>query len=134
MGYLVWCSLSSEIQDILHPFLYSHCTADNAPKKRTIPIYKLDRRLTFHHWIISFVGHLVEKVEDGLAKRVFNACSVMFKYYSQVPLFLLPFVVIKVLCSQKPDTDVCLHSSQTACNLIGATLPFLLYTCRSLVK
>ena len=94
----VWEKLPESMREVLLPLLSSHYSIGNETQDNySLPIYKSSK--DFSKWISTWSSHLMTKITDKpQILRVFNACKPVIKKDSGCAQFLLPYILVHVIC------------------------------------
>ncbi len=97
-GGRVWQKLPESTREVLVPLLSSHYSVENETlEKFALPIYKHSE--DFSKWISSWSSYLMTKITQAQMLKIFHACKPVIKKDSSCAQFLLPYILVCVICN-----------------------------------
>ena len=102
----VWQKLPESMREVLMPLLSSHYSVGNESQENySLPIYNSSK--DFSKWISTWSSHLTTKITNKpQILQVFNACKPVIKKDSGCAQFLLPYILVHVICyGSKTDRE-----------------------------
>ena len=96
----IWNALTEANREIVEPLLSSMYSRSNSKQAYNIPIYKSGpTTANYQGWISSWCCHLIDTFPPKeTSTEIFVACKAAIKKNGQTAQFLLPYLVMIVIC------------------------------------
>lgn len=109
--------LSDSAREIVHPLISSMYRHNpTAQPKISVPVYGSVLGRTYKDWLVNFTQCLIEHVYDATVKSIFFSCLPALKKDVRTAEFLLPHIVVSVVCGGEEGADLVVQE-------ISAVLP-----------
>ena len=95
-GQILWDRFSNYVKEIIAPCLTSRFQLPNVVDSASVgPIYRPS--MSFRRWIFFWIKKLMAHA-TGSRARIFNACRGIVRHDMQTAVYLLPYLVLNVVC------------------------------------
>ncbi|PON40311.1 Coatomer beta subunit [Trema orientale] len=95
-GQILWDRFSDYVKEIIAPCLTSRFQLPNVVDSASVgPIYRPS--MSFRRWIFFWIKKLMAHA-TGSRARIFNACRGIVRHDMQTAVYLLPYLVLNVVC------------------------------------
>ncbi|KAK3852062.1 hypothetical protein Pcinc_041331, partial [Petrolisthes cinctipes] len=102
IGSQAWEKLPYHLQEIICPLLTSKYTLSTGNNRSSVtlpsPIFGSGKAKTFQQWLTSWECSLVDLLQGERASQVFSACKPILRRDTTTAIYLLPSILICVLC------------------------------------
>ena len=109
----------------MRPLFFSKYTYKVTETKLQVPIYGSCKGQNYSDWISSWSSHLISKIGKPKIATIFNACKPALKKDPGCAQFLLPYILIYVLCHGTSEHQKEIHDEIDA--IIGKKHGFKIY-------
>ncbi|KAM6558479.1 hypothetical protein CsatA_027718 [Cannabis sativa] len=104
-GQKLWDRFSNYVKEIIAPCLTSRFQLPNFADSALVgPIYQPS--LSFRKWIFFWIKKLMAHA-TGSRARIFNACRGIVRHDMQTAVYLLPYIVLNVVCHGTEEARHC---------------------------
>ncbi|KAK8381931.1 hypothetical protein O3P69_015148 [Scylla paramamosain] len=102
VGSRAWEKLRYHLQEIIRPLLTSKYTVATGSGRPTpalpSPIFGSPHAASFHQWLTCWECSLVDMLKGERASQVFSVCKPILRRDTTTAMYLLPFILVCVLC------------------------------------
>ncbi|XP_062086906.1 serine/threonine-protein kinase ATR isoform X2 [Humulus lupulus] len=104
-GQKLWDRFSNYVKEIIAPCLTSRFQLPNVVDSALVgPIYRPS--MSFRRWIFFWIKKLMAHA-TGSRARIFNACRGIVRHDMQTAVYLLPYLVLNVVCHGTEEARHC---------------------------
>ena len=103
----VWEKLPESTREVLMPLLSSHYSIEEEKQEKQVSLPIYNSSTDFSKWISNWSAHLIAKIpNEEQIWKVFNACKPVIKKDSSCAQFLLPYILLHIIChGSKKDRE-----------------------------